>query len=377
MKINQSVFGSHSESKVIKDLQRKWGETFSIHHNVPLLNIIGIDPNQDVAGEYSSGPDRFSAREYAYLKMTSVDIVLSDKNTEAPLIGIEFDGMRLGFSKATKYVPGEPDESRIWKMNIKCKCFMLANMPFFIISTRETGAVDSSTAVTLLDSIIGQMVSGSETWKDFCKELRTGNKYSQEDARKWFKAQHKRNRIKFDLLAKESSARLSQLIAAGRFVAHLPRTPNEEKLLTALIEAIKSGHETPYRAEYGRTLRIDESMWKRGVVLWAEDSPIKRLPSGVAAGTGNEDYETLIRDNLEIGCRFSLITTRGMVPQECFVRTVESIKQSNINDASKRSQIAPNIIVDAPPLNDHIDLSETAFFMAQTLAYGKFSRMFR
>jgi len=377
MKPKRFVYGSRSEWDVIRALQRKWEKTFSLHHNIPILNIIDVDVVADISPrEIDVSAEKISLRDYDYLKKTSVDIVLCDKATEVPLICVEFDGWSLGFSKRSKYIPGKVDALRARKMEMKCKCFALANIPLFIVSSRETQPLDNATATSLLDGFIGQMWAGQQTWKEFASKLKSGDLSPSESHSKWYEERLYQHRYEHDPLMKEASSRLSLLLHNRRCLAPEVMLGTDNLLINSIASEVKSRGSAPYKPEYKDSLGISESEWARGIAVKMEDAPIYLSPRGESLPVPDGQLDDYVRENLQIGHRFELVTSRGIIRQESFIRTVEPIEPKDQHQAERAVYVKGNMIVVMPPLSAHINVPEAVFFIAQALVLSRLTKTF-
>jgi hypothetical protein len=74
---------------------------------------------------------------------------------------IEIDGFGGGYSHGRDYVPSRstPDERRAWKMRFKLRAAARAHYPLFVISGEEVEHLDEEASLTIVDGIVGQILS--------------------------------------------------------------------------------------------------------------------------------------------------------------------------------------------------------------------------
>lgn len=164
MAIRKSVFGSNSEKRNYEKLCRVWGESYSIYHNLPFLNIVDLNNLQKII----PGPPYFEKLdvteiEASRIKKTSVDFTLCDKK-DRPILSIEFDGMQNGFNIGDKYTPDPefPFVPMPWRqeiMDLKLKVANGSGYPFFVVGSTQFSDISAKTKMTMVDAIIGEVLA--------------------------------------------------------------------------------------------------------------------------------------------------------------------------------------------------------------------------
>lgn len=160
MKRKDTIFASHSESKIYESLKRQWKD-YDIYSSLPFLNIIEI-------GETDIKEGRINQKEWEFLLKTSVDFTLCERPSHRPLLSIDFDGLGHGFSHfgtfpdAPQYVETFPTKDRYRKLKFDLKlrlCHQLAYV-YIIVSYKEAYPFNAELDLTILDGIIGRLLSG-------------------------------------------------------------------------------------------------------------------------------------------------------------------------------------------------------------------------
>jgi len=164
MAIKKSVFGSDSERELYKSINSEWSDKFNIWPGLSFLDIFNLNQIQ-----LKLKP---SKKQVDFLKMTTVDFTVCNKNTGEPILSIEFDGMCRGYSRLGKYVQihNAPDvPMRKEKLELKLKVADTFEYPFFIVSYPEKNPIGEELHLTIVDGIIGQCLAKKET-KHLIKE---------------------------------------------------------------------------------------------------------------------------------------------------------------------------------------------------------------
>jgi hypothetical protein len=149
MKIRESVFGSKAERSLYKALSTRWCDRFSLFCSLLFTNIVDVE-----GAKLSDGQRRF-------LLSTSVDFTLCEKVTDRPLLSVEFDGLGHGFSCEGTYVEVVPnkDPYRKLKFDLKLRLCHELGYPCAVVSYPEAYPLDEASGLTILDGIIGSILS--------------------------------------------------------------------------------------------------------------------------------------------------------------------------------------------------------------------------
>jgi len=162
MGVKSTVFASKSERGNYYKLRRTWGETYSVFHNLPFLNVFDTADLVDVSDWRRPRPITLTERETARLKKTSIDYTLCDEQ-DHPILCIEFDGLQEGFSVGTVYHAREVIPSlSVWRREItelKLKVAMGSLFPFFVVGSREFGDIHPDAKLTTMDAVIGEVLA--------------------------------------------------------------------------------------------------------------------------------------------------------------------------------------------------------------------------
>lgn len=148
MFVRDSVFGSRSEYELYKSLKTKWRDRIAIYPNIPFSMI--IDGLTDA--ELGSWKD--------YFYKTSIDFTFCRLEDQKPLFSVEFDGIGGGFSHDSQYQAGQStrDPYRQEKMDFKLGLAQRVNYPLIVVSFPESEPLKRGEGITILDSIVGQMM---------------------------------------------------------------------------------------------------------------------------------------------------------------------------------------------------------------------------
>ncbi len=207
--IRKSVFGSRSERNLYATLTSRWSNRFNVYPNLPFLNIIEVKKNE------------LPVFDFEVLKKSSVDYTLCTKD-DAPVLSIEFDGLGYGFSRDGKYVPvvyDIPDPYRQEKMNRKLRAADKANYPLVILSYFEKEPIGKDLQITLVDGIIGQILS----------------------RRRFDELMNERLKEEPDILSRLSKREMDDLIDGIEIEADFEENPLSRKAAIAEVEAVKRG----------------------------------------------------------------------------------------------------------------------------------------
>lgn len=167
MAVKDSVFASKSERRNYYKLARTWGDKYSIHHNLPFLNIFTTSNLIDSFTDWQN-PKRIAISniELAKLKKTSIDFTLCDEN-DKPILCIEFDGWQEGYNVGATYYPQQiPEYSTSfspWRQEItelKLRVALGSRFPFFVVGSKYFNDISPETKLTIVDGIIGDVITG-------------------------------------------------------------------------------------------------------------------------------------------------------------------------------------------------------------------------
>lgn len=159
MAINKHVFGSAGEKRAFDALGRQWGNKFRIYHNLPFLNVITTEGLLDFHGDLR--PITVSRPDRDRLKKTSIDFTLCDAS-DAPVLCIEFDGLRKGFNVGTTYTTRDSEIRPGWRKSItelKLRVAHGSGMPFIVLCSSYFERISSRTQLTVVDGIIGDYIA--------------------------------------------------------------------------------------------------------------------------------------------------------------------------------------------------------------------------
>jgi hypothetical protein len=159
MKIRDSVFGSPPERDLYGTLRSRWAGRFNLYPSLPFTNIIDIQGADIKEGEKQ------------YLFKTSVDVTLCGKETDEPIMSIDFDGLGHGFSHEGKYVQvrQSKDPFRKLKFDLKLRVTQKTSYPYVIVSLEETHPFSEDLELTIVDGIIGRILA-RKRFRELLKE---------------------------------------------------------------------------------------------------------------------------------------------------------------------------------------------------------------
>jgi hypothetical protein len=169
MAVKKSVFASRPERANYYKLSRQWGEKYRIWHNLPFLNVIEGKTYFDWE---SIEERRVTDIEFNLLKKTSIDYVLCDEK-DAPILGIEFDGMNDGYNVGTRYVAEPPpDTVRVRMLELKLRIAHGSLFPYFVLGSKYFAELGRDVRLTIVDGIIGAVLSSLATKARFAEGFR-------------------------------------------------------------------------------------------------------------------------------------------------------------------------------------------------------------
>ena len=148
MAVRNSIFGSKSEERGFRSIESKWGESYRLFSQTPFSALFTPDP-------------RWRDSSHLFFK-TSVDYVLCTSEGR-PLLAIDFDGLGRGFDKDDgglyTQVKETEDKYRKLKFDFKLKYARKNGFPYHIISFDEFNSIGGGMDLTVVDGIIGSVLS--------------------------------------------------------------------------------------------------------------------------------------------------------------------------------------------------------------------------
>ena len=148
MAVQDSIFGSKSEERGYRSIERTWGGKYAVYPQIPLSALFKPDPNW-------RGTSNFFFK-------TNVDYVICS-NEGSPILAIDFDGLGRGFDRNGEYVQVEAtqDRYRKRKFDIKLRFARENNFPYHIVSSDEFNLLGDDVQLTVVDAIIGQTLANT------------------------------------------------------------------------------------------------------------------------------------------------------------------------------------------------------------------------
>ena len=147
MSARSTVFGSKSEERGFRSIERTWGEGYAIYPQFPWSALFTPDP-------------KWTDTSNLFFK-TSVDYVFCEKGGR-PLLAIDFDGMGCGYDRNGRYIQTESTRDRYRKAKFDFKLQYARNngFPYYIVSSEEFDHLgDDSVQLTVVDGIIGSTLA--------------------------------------------------------------------------------------------------------------------------------------------------------------------------------------------------------------------------
>ena len=169
MGVNKQVFGSEPERRAFQRLSRNWGDKYRIYHNLPFLNVFNTENLLCLDGEEYNL--QLSDSDRNKLKKTSIDFVFCDLD-DAPVVCIEFDGLRKGFNAGTEYVTKAGPVKKGWRKvitELKLKVAHASMFPYVVVCSQYFEDISSQTRLSLVDAIIGDVLASRATQEAFSK----------------------------------------------------------------------------------------------------------------------------------------------------------------------------------------------------------------
>ena len=149
MAVKGSIFGSKSEERGFRSIERTWGGDYVVYPQIPLSTLFTPDPKWKDTSNF-------------FFK-TSVDYVLCT-NGGRPVLAIDFDGMGGGFDRDGEYVQvkATSDRLRKRKFDIKLRFSHQNNFPYHIVSSEEFTYLGDGIELTVVDGIIGSVLATND-----------------------------------------------------------------------------------------------------------------------------------------------------------------------------------------------------------------------
>ena len=144
------MFDSRAEREVFQELDSRLNPTLRLMAQMPLRSLIEID---------DATKRKLRESQWRYFLVAAVDYTFVYPDGR-PLLSIEFDGGG-GYSHGRDYIPSRStaDERRPWKMRFKLRAAARAHYPLFVISGEEVEHLDEQASLSIVDGIVGQILS--------------------------------------------------------------------------------------------------------------------------------------------------------------------------------------------------------------------------
>ncbi len=160
MGTNETVFASRAERSNHRKLESRWGDRYNVWHNLPFLNVFTRENliNPDINDIRAlTIPDT----DWQRLKKTSIDYVLCDKEQDAPLVCIDFDGLQNGFNFGREYLAGVENPSP-WRQQITSLKLLVAHgsfFPYFVVGSSHFANISDRVRRSIVDGLIGVVLA--------------------------------------------------------------------------------------------------------------------------------------------------------------------------------------------------------------------------
>ena len=156
MAIRKMIFDSTTEKNIFDDLIHKWNNKITALPHIPFKDVI------DIQSKYIKQVER----EKFLLKTNFDFVVVSNQkvNFGEPILAIEFDGWGHGFSNNGEYIEINKTKDPYRKLKLDCKIRICEQegFPLVVVSYQEIEKVVKDQLFTILDEIIGQVLSNKE-----------------------------------------------------------------------------------------------------------------------------------------------------------------------------------------------------------------------
>jgi len=151
MQLKNTVLDSDLEANTFHTLEFRWSPKFKIFPSLPLLKVFQIDSSE------------LDAKELWYFNKSQVDYTICLANNQ-PILSIEFDGVRGGFSRDGVYSPEHKiiDPIGNHSMDLMLKIARRVDYPIMLISYEELKNFDEEDTITILYGVIKQLFAQEE-----------------------------------------------------------------------------------------------------------------------------------------------------------------------------------------------------------------------
>jgi hypothetical protein len=167
----QSGFDSTSKADLFYALQSQWFHRLRVCPSLLLSKIIEIDP------------DRLSPKQRRMFNKSVVDLTFCDLDGSL-LFSIDVDEAGGGFSRGAVYHAGDKPlaPAQRGEMEFKLKVANTADYPLIVVSEEEIQPVDVDEyeSLTIVDGIVGQLVTMAETKKLFGEKAKASEPEIEE-----------------------------------------------------------------------------------------------------------------------------------------------------------------------------------------------------
>jgi len=151
MKLKDTVLDSEIEANTFHTLQLRRLPEFKIFPSLPLLKIFQVDSSE------------LTTKELWYFQKSNVDYTICFSDNR-PILSIEFDGVRGGFSRDGVYFPEHKiiDPKGNHRMDLVLKVAKRVDYPMMVISYEELKNFDEEDTLTILYGVIRQLFAQEE-----------------------------------------------------------------------------------------------------------------------------------------------------------------------------------------------------------------------
>jgi len=209
MKLRNNILSSKSEEKLCEIIEIRWSKKFKIIPQLPFSALVDVNNNE------------LNEKEKNFFYKTNIDFTLCTKKY-IPLLSIEFDGLGGGYSRNGKYIPLRitSDPMRERKLDFKLKIANKIDYPLIVISYEEIEYIDKEDALTILDGIIGQILTRInifQTLNNFSKNNGFYRDYIQENFQDFILSVETDSEMKFDPIVYKGAEYLRKCLNIEKF----------------------------------------------------------------------------------------------------------------------------------------------------------------
>lgn len=293
MQIKKSVFGSKSEHELFSSLQSRWSKEFDLWPSLPFSSIVAIEKSESA----------LNPKELDFFYKTSIDYTLCTKGG-SPILSIEFDGLGKGYSRQGAYIQIEEstDPYRKLKLDFKIKIAQKLQYPFYVISFEESKELSQNLSHTIVDGIIGQVLSKRE----FQEKIKT----LYDDNRKMIES----------LPVYAQREYIQDLVLDAETLAELQWDPIAELASKYQFEATEKGITRGFKTEY-----LNDHPLANGDPL----QDIAVLEKNIDA----------IKNAVRVGCRIIINTPKIAIIETIWVRNFEDSLISPLHIATNIAEM--------------------------------------